>query len=341
MLLVMWSIMLTGALVGTVLLAKRENGLADFKLYLLLFLGMLLIVMILFTKNGSMTLCILLGCYSLIGMVLCGIYKRNFAYAGRLSAGLLILLLICMGIVMMLRLNLGQVAREIRREMAYSKAAGFKLGEIIAENNHGKSVLIIAGKDYRNDRNQREIIEGIKESINVKLPVAVDYPHIPEMGKLDGKDLPDMPVYNSEMLKAKYFNDLIASHKSCSILVFLINLPYDADKMTIWQLPENQRKQVYLVFSDIYNLKKAIKSGFVTAFAYRPKSFDIEEGVPESPEAAFKKRFLYINSDNVDNLDNSIKGLFRPEVTDSAKKTKPAFRNQNKQKPANKNPNNS
>lgn len=264
-------------------------------------------------RNGTFTLSIVLMVFSFLGMLYCAKKQKVYAYAQPIAITLLVVILCCMVIILTKTMGSGDIARIIENEITYAKAGAFVMGQRIAEKYPKRTALVIASKDWEQNRRTTEIIDALKKGMGDKVTIKkIDYPKVPPP-KIKDPSMPeeDMLYMMEDMVQAEHYNELIDENKDCNLLIFLAPLPNDMVNMNIWEMNKEQRPMVALLFSDAFSLQRAIKAGYIICLSYKPGVKFDEEDPPSDPKAAFDKRYIIISPENVDEIAKEFKGYFQ------------------------------
>lgn len=251
---------------------------------------------------------------ALVGMVACAKKQRTNPGAQPVAIGLLIVVVIC-GIAILFKtgtLGSGETEKLIANELKYAQSQAFVLGKYLKETYPDSTVLIVADRNYAKSKRQEKLIEGLKEGLGgASTPVTIDTLELPKNKKgMPPEEMDMMPL--EEIMTAKEFDAVVKKNPQANLVISMIGLPRDADKMQLWKMEEAKRPKVALLTGDIHSLGRAIKAGFiVAAVSYRPGVKFTEDPCPDDPEKAFEERYIIITPKNVEATAKKYPNLFQ------------------------------
>jgi len=194
----------------------------------------------------------------------------------------------------------------IKNELKFAKSSTYVLGKELAEMMPGAKVLIISEQN-EGGRRLKAQIEGLKEGFGKAITdITIAFPQ----RKQDDASRKGMPIMVP--IQAADFNAFIKKHNKCNLIVTMIGLPDDLDKITLWKEfnsnPEKSPK-LAIAFGDISRLRRYIKTGsIITALSYNPTARFTADPAPEDMRKAFNKRYLIISKNNLLEITNKYKG---------------------------------
>jgi hypothetical protein len=251
---------------------------------------------------------------ALVGMVACAKKQRTNPGAQPVAIGLLVVVVIC-GITILFKtgtLGQGETQRLIENELKYAQSQAYVLGKYLKETYPEATVLIVADRNYEKSNRQQKLIDGLQEGLGgASTPVTIDTLEIPKDKKgMAPEEMDMMPL--EEIMTAKEFDALVKKHPHSNLIISMIGLPRDADKMKLWKKEESKRPKIALLNGDIHNLGRAIKAGFiVAAVSYKPGVKFTEDPCPEDPEKAFEERYIIITPKNIEAIAKKYPRLFQ------------------------------
>ncbi|MBT3377333.1 MAG: hypothetical protein HN742_06645 [Lentisphaerae bacterium] len=275
---------------------------------------------------------------SLIAMIISGIgsvwgisrQKAGYAWGRPVALLCAVCAVGCAGWRMLEPLRKPDHVGVMRRELAYQQAAAWKLADHLAATYPGtKAVVLVepqvtpsgASPDARDTGTpQGNVIEGLKAGFGDKIEiVGVVSPELPahvkqslemagDMAPPDGGEPMFMPL--EEWFTAQAFDELVRKHgRTCDLIVSTIGLPQDLGRMAFWKM--KKRPKLALASGSVYNLRRALATGAVTAaVSHDPSRIYDEEEAPKDPAAAFARRYLLITPDNTKALAEKHSSLF-------------------------------
>ena len=182
-------------------------------------------------------------------------------------------------------------------ENGYAESTAYIMGEELAKRFPGAKLLVIVEPDYQNNKTMLGMVNALKKGLGSK------------MTKVDVEPLKVKipPTYTLlSVMKAKDFNSIIKAKKP-SIVLTLVGLPNDFQKLDIWKMYEDEPEKapkLAVINGSISDLYPVIKEGVVVAAVrYKPDVFVDENDVcPADYKKAFDKRYLMITPKNVDQI---------------------------------------
>lgn len=262
-----------------------------------------------FMREGTFVLAIICMFFSFLGMIYCARRQKFYAYAQPVAVTLLVVILLCMVLILIKTMNPGNVSLLIENEIKYAKAGAYMMGKQLSKKYAKKKALIIAPQKWRENRRILEIISGLKQGIDGKIKIKeVATPIVPKLKK-QAKGMPEDYYMFGDMVQAEHYNKLIDQHKDCKLLIFLSGLPHDMVNLNIWEKTEDERPMVALLYGDVFNLKRAIKAGYITVLSYKPDVKFSEAAAPSDYKKAFDERYLIITPENIEKLNKKYNGF--------------------------------
>jgi len=169
-----------------------------------------------------------------------------------------------------------RISRIIAQELKYFDYKMQVLADYLATTHpDGKYLVITYGQSsYNADR--FDAIQSALKPLNI-----VKIHELPVPAKTD----PDP-------LTAQAFDQAIADHPGCTIVISTVGLPMDYSQMAYWRRPADQRPKLVLVDAFLYDRKSALQEGTIlAAVLYRPDAeYKPNEPMPDDRDAAFHKR---------------------------------------------------
>jgi len=248
---------------------------------------------------------------ALIGMVACAKKQRTNPNAQPIAIALLIVVIAC-GVTIMFKtgsLGDGDAAQIIENETRFACAKAEVLGKYLQSKCPGEKTLIVADRDFEKNERTKRLIESLKKGLG-SADAEVCTIEIAKKGNVPAEEEFMMPI--EEMMTANDFDKLIDSHKDSKLIVSMIGLPRDLNKMKLWKMSKNKRPNLALLNADTHALKNAIAGGFIVAVvSYKPGITYTEESAPSDAQKAFDMRYLLITPENVEKVSKENKGLFQ------------------------------
>lgn len=199
------------------------------------------------------------------------------------------------------------------------------LGEYLASQAAGQSVLIVANPFSRQPNQPREVsafesvaIAGLKSGWRDSLPLAgVAYPELTEAARRDPSSVP-MPADASTPLSflttSRAWDQLVEQHPEASVVVSLIGLPAGLEGMSWWKKP---KPRVALLLPDLRlvgdasSVVAAFRSGkILAAVLNRPGAPAELTAMAKDYRAEFEARYLLVTPANAEEILRLMPGLF-------------------------------
>lgn len=207
-----------------------------------------------------------------------------------------------------------------RRELALRV-----LGEYLASQAAGQSVLIVANPFSRQPGQPREVaafesvaIAGLKSGWRDSLQLAgVAYPELTEAARRDPSSVPMPPDAStplSFLTTGRAWDQLAEQHPEAGVLVSLIGLPAGLEGMNWWKQP---KPRVALLLPDLRlagdasSVLAAFRSGkILAAVLNRPGAPPERTAMAKDYRAEFEARYLLLTPANAEDVLRLMPGLF-------------------------------
>ena len=241
-----------------------------------------------------------------VGMIVCAKKQNSTPAAKPAALGLLVAVVI--SAIAMLVHNLGGGADNevIATEAQYTASTAYTLAKHLSHTMPGAKVLVVTSKVDKSNILQQAKIKALKEGLApATTDVVFDVPPV--------SDPSVSAIMNS--LTAADMDKLFAKHKDRNLIIMLIRLPRDAQKMKIWsQFLKDKKKtpKLALLFDSISSLGGFIQSGLIVGAVVTSPEYHYVDGAPapKSYDEAFKKRYLLITPKNVVAMSKKYPKLF-------------------------------
>lgn len=207
--------------------------------------------------------------------------------------------------------------QNLSEELFCSRASGYVLGRHLGRTFAGYKALIIT-----HDRNSENALldacmDGLREGLGTNVNIAaVDSP-LPSLSKEKAPDgeksrlSPERMLYLSRKMQSNNFDQLIAKHSDCNLIISLLGLPKDANKMAILNIKPEKRPKLALLSYNISMMKERIAQGDISAAVInRPDYVPGKSKLPKNFELAFDKRYLLVTPNNVKNIASEYPSVF-------------------------------
>jgi hypothetical protein len=268
------------------------------------------------------------------GMVFGAVKMKQGAEWGKgVTVACAVVALLLAGVHLKSRMGAGRPSRkEItkmqEREASYRQISAEKLAADLAKEFPGQKAAVIRTIDMGfGAPDMEDKIEGLRkgfgedieiiEIISPEIPPEVkeQMEHTREMYKQEsgGSELP--PEYMMEfgpmmeMLDSAQFNKLTRRvPDEADIVVLLVDFPYDLERMSLLGLKKTVAGIVNMAQP---KMKAAIKQGFIHSVVMVSPEADFRSmDVPKELDEAFARRYLLIDSENIDEIAAKYPSLF-------------------------------
>lgn len=189
----------------------------------------------------------------------------------------------------------GSNASLLKSEIKFYTSQGYESGRYLARKNGGKKVLFVADSGFETSANTRKLVDAFKKGYGSD-NVVVDTVELPAE-----RQNPNMPL--PMLMKAKDFDALLDKHPDCGIVVTIIGLPNDFQKMKFQQMPAEKRPDLFLIglsSGRLPGLVDQVKTGMVTGVITTNPDAQYDVPAPNDPAEAFKIRYLLIDRNNAE-----------------------------------------
>jgi hypothetical protein len=198
----------------------------------------------------------------------------------------------------------------VTKELQYAYSMMRHVGEYMAENHSGETILLISMPPEQDYTERRKVMmDGLTQGLNGKLTIGAEYqPTNPDPTDTSGKN------YNY-FFTAEAMDAAMEKEKESTVVLSLIGLPADFDKMSFWSQDEGERQKMVLVHPNVHPLGRAIESGFVTAIVtHKPNiTYSRDAKVPGHHKEAFDQRFILVDGKNFAETSAKYPKLFKTD----------------------------
>ncbi len=199
----------------------------------------------------------------------------------------------------------------LKREMAWVKVSGEKLGQYLAKKYpEAKALVIRDPKNKTADERIKALLDGIKQGAGGKITlVAVEAPEIPKNMKGMGGEMgmpgpggeggADMTPPTEFWFKAPIFDKLVKKHAGqIDMVITTMGLPSDYGRMKFWKM--SKRPKLVLAGGSVYDLKQLFAGKYIAAaVTYNPDAVYKDESPSSDVDKAFDKRYVLITPENL------------------------------------------
>jgi hypothetical protein len=226
--------------------------------------------------------------------------KPQAAVGAAIGAGVLLLALVIYVVASKIDFGSGSATVDpaVHRQ-AYMRAVGSVIGQYINGQCPGGKPLIIAEKNYLENKDLMALIEELRKTIAV---IAVEKPFV---------DYYDIDT-QTEKPEAFLFNDMLRKHWYCDLVITLDDLPDNLDEVTLWRMPDDKRPKLVVYSNKTKKLRERIRQGLISLLVCRRPGDEsaLDSPAPAEARKAFDEHFLLIHPDNVDEMARTHKELF-------------------------------
>jgi hypothetical protein len=205
----------------------------------------------------------------------------------------------------------------VSEELFYSRVSGLVLGRYLARTFPNSDALIITLDKNSENTLLDAAMDGLREGLLGKVKIAAIDSPLPAASNVKSSDSgknkisPERRLYLSRKMQSNNFDQAIARHPDCNLVISLIGLPKDANKMLILNLKPEKRPKLALLASNINMMKERISQGDISvAVINHPAYVPGKNKPPKDFESAFHKRFLLVTPDNVKLIDSEHPSVF-------------------------------
>ena len=241
-----------------------------------------------------------------VGMIVCAKKQNTTPAAKPAAVGLLVAVVVCAIVILVHNLGGGSDEEDINAEVKYAASTTYMLAKHLSQTMPGAKVLVVTDKINKNSVFQQAKIKALKEGFSPAITdVVFDVPTV--------NGLEEGPI--SDMMTAADMDKLFAKHKDRNLIITLIGLPTDMEKMKIWhQFLQDKKKtpKLAIISGSIYSLGAYIQSGLIVGAVVIKPEYRYMDGapIPETYEKAFEERYLLITPKNVVAMSKKYSRMF-------------------------------
>ncbi len=191
------------------------------------------------------------------------------------------------------------------RHYTYAKAE--ILGRYLNRRYPGQKALIICQPGFHKNERTEKIIKFLAKGLGGKNRIVAEAIKIEPSMDIPGSEGKVLPL--EEIMTATDFEKIVASHPCSSIIISLIGIPQDKEKLVFWN---NKNKHFALFYSNLPGEAKNIKSGrIIAAVSFKPNIKFTDDPVPADPQKAFDTRYLLVTPENISEIKKNYPNLFK------------------------------
>ena len=154
------------------------------------------------------------------------------------------------------------------------------------------------------------MMTGLKKGLKGKLSILAE--EFPTDTLPVDSTKPINPDSNRFILSGHAFNQMLALNPECDLVLSLIGLPSDWQKMHLWRMPSKERPNLVVAFGNVSQFKKEIQKGLISAYltSQRNQVATKEKSIPSDLKKAFDQRFCLVDKTNVNQISKKFPDLF-------------------------------
>jgi hypothetical protein len=243
-------------------------------------------------------------------------FKSKGVPWGRPVAGILGLITVALAVTHIASI-LGQSEKRrqkiVDKDLNYANATMGYLGRYLAENFAGDRILLITSPGSEASQERHDfMVKQFEQALAGKLVIlAEEKPGTSVAAALGGDHTQGDFIFTPES-----FDYMVKLHPECNLVVSLIGLPNNLKELKFWHMKPEKRPKLVVAFASVYELKTAIKMGFISAAITYNRSFkpNIAEELPDDADELFNQRYLLIDKKNIDRIATENPNMFMKEV---------------------------
>ncbi len=215
---------------------------------------------------------------------------------------------------------------EQRQALLYREAATRVLANFITEKAAGKKALIVSNPFTLGSGRSSEIYEferagigGLQKGFGGKIPYEIVFPALRPEAEKDPENVyvdPQTTTPLSFLMTQDAFDKLAREHPASKLMVSLVGLPFQLDKVDIWK--KGSDIQLCLLLPDWrfigshQAIREAFASGKILAAVVNKPDAPSGESAAKNRDfqKAFDEQFLLITSENLDRIANQYPDIF-------------------------------
>lgn len=211
----------------------------------------------------------------------------------------------------------GSQIRSIQeREMEYSRIGMIKFGQWIAEHHAGSKAIIVTNEENEGNRAQMEArYKALEEGLGNKVTIT-SVARMRPMEEMEMMGEPDAPKPDPKsFLTAENFDSLARASRDANLIICLLGLPMDYDKMKFWTWKGDERQKLALF--NVPNLgdpaiQKAVTADYISVIlSIHPEAkYDPKAKIPKDQTEAFNSRYILIDKANIKDLIGKYPAMF-------------------------------
>ena len=240
-------------------------------------------------------ICVAVMVVGFIGMIVCA--KKQKTNPAMQPVAILLCLVVLGAAIGLLWDKMGDSfsggASVMKSELAFLASRGHAAGTHLAKVAPGKKIVVIAEPNYDQAPQTKDMIEMVKKgygSDNLVVEALV----VPGANSENA-----IPI--EELMKAKDFDAVLNKHKDAGIVLSLVGLPQNAQRMAAFR---GKNVPVFFLMSTGMGTGKfvvsQIQKGTIAGVIVPNPKADYEAKAPSDPAKAFAIRFVLVTKDNME-----------------------------------------
>lgn len=239
-------------------------------------------------------ICVAIMVIGFIGMIVCSKKQKTNPAMQPVAILLCVIVLGAAGYLLWDKMGASLTGNSsvMKSELAFLASRGHAAGAHLAKVAPGKKIVVVAEPNYDKSPQTQSLIDMIKKGYGSE-NIAVEALVVPGANAENA-----MPI--EELMKAKDFDAALNKHKDAGIVISLVGLPQNANRMAAFRA---SKPPVFFLLSTgmgtgkfvSAQLQKGVIAGVIVP---NPKA-DYEASAPSDPAKAFAIRFVLVTKDNL------------------------------------------
>ena len=229
----------------------------------------------------------------LIGMIVCSKKQKTNPAMQPVALGVFIVVIIA-AVMLLVETGIfgGGSNSVMESELAFLASRGHAAGAHLAKVAPGKKIVVIAEPNFEKSSQAKAMIDMIKKGYGSE-NVVVEALVVPGANAENA-----MPI--EELMKAKDFDAALGKHKDAGIIISLIGLPQNAQRMEAFRA--SKPPVFFLLSTGMGNGKfvaEKLQKGVIAGVIVPNPKADYEATAPSDPAKAFSIRFVLVTKENL------------------------------------------
>ena len=231
---------------------------------------------------------------ALIGMIVCSKKQKTNPAMQPVAFVLFVVVVINAGLLLNEMNVFGTRDSLLENEMKFYASQGTKTGTFLKEKFPGKKILLIADPGLENNVNVKKLADALRAGYQGE--VVVDTVDLP-----GNQEEAPMPLYM--MMKASDFDATVDKHSDCGIIVTIVGLPADANRLKFLKEPADKRPVLFLMglpSGPVPGLLPALQSDMISGLIISNPKAVYDVPAPSDPMKAFDIRYVLVDKKNAE-----------------------------------------